>query len=125
MNITRFTSQILLLAMLFCATGCTAWWFTGEMGKAPQPDPLAGWKSLGFESPNKAITDDYNDYILKLPSEERNYIGSIHFFEDGTGQHAVSIEIALSGTDWSHVIIYDKDNKRMKVIRYVSGHYRS
>jgi hypothetical protein len=31
----------------------------------------------------------------------------------------------LNGTAWNHVLIYDKDNKRVKVIKYVGYHYRS
>jgi hypothetical protein len=95
----------------------------------PTPDPLAGWRgallSYEYDKFDKAITVDYQDYIQKLPSNERNHVGPIQFFEDGTGQHAVKIEIALNGTDWAHVLIYDKDNKRIKVIKYAIGRYAS
>jgi len=69
--------------------------------------------------------DDYQDYIQKLSFEERRSIGVIHFLEDGTGQHAVRFEIALNGTDWAHILIYDRENKRIKVIKYASGRYSS
>jgi|GEM_PF-238771 len=92
----------------------------------PSPgDPLVGWKLLGFESPNKAITDDYQDYIQKLPPKAGQFIGSIYMFEDGTGQHAVKVETGLNGGYWEHVLIYDKDNKRIKVIIYGGGRYAS
>jgi len=93
----------------------------------PTPDPLAGFhfSSLNNLHSNKVIMDDYQDYIQKLPPEERQYVGPLGFLEDDAGQHAVRIEIALNGTDWAHVLIYDKENKRIKAIKYVSGHYRS
>jgi hypothetical protein len=51
-------------------------------------------------------------------------MGPIGLSEDGSGQHAITIQVAWYGTDWAHVLVYDKDNKRVKVVRYVSGHYR-
>jgi hypothetical protein len=106
-----------LLAVIFCAVGCAA--------PKPTPDPLAGWKLTGFESANKPIEDDYKAYIEKLPTDEKNGLGTIQFFEDETGQYAVRIEIALNGADWAHILIYDKNNKRNKVIKYVTGRYAS
>ena len=87
-----------------------------------------GWHFCFSQDPNKldkAIAANYQDYIQKLPSEERNYVGTIHLFEDGAGRHAVKIEIGLNGTWWEHVLIYDKNNKRIKTIKYSSGGYRS
>lgn len=91
----------------------------------PAPDPLAGWKLDLKEQPNAAITKDYQDYIRKLPPEEKKFAALGQFLEDGTGQHAIVIGIALNGTDWSHVLFYDKQNKRIRVVKYISGHYRS
>ena len=118
MNITRFIFCILLAAS-FLVGGCSA--------SKPTPDPLAGyhWCSLVTLDSNKAISDDYRDYINKLPPEERKYVGPLQFFEDVSGQHAIMIEVALNGTDWAHVIFYDKNNKRVKAIKYVAGHYAS
>lgn len=53
---------------------------------------------------------------------------NIEFFEDGTGQHAVTFESysdagIIGGTSWEYVLIYDKNNKRVKTIRYVTGYY--
>ena len=58
-------------------------------------------------------------YIKKL-HPEHHYIGDISFFEDGTGQHAVSIEVFKLGANasWRHVLFYDKENRRTKVIKY-------
>ena len=95
---------------------------------ASHTNPIAGWKILfsrNYDNLNPAIKDDYNAYIKALPSDERNGVGPIQFFEDGTGQHAVSITMYVNGTDWCHVLIYDKDNKRIKIYKYISGHARS
>ena len=106
----------MLATMFLLGFGCNT--------SKPTPDPLAGFhfSSLNNLDSNKAISDDYKDYIQKLPPEEKgNAIPIVQYFEDGTGQHAVQITIGL-GTDWEHVLIYDKDNKRIKTIKYVSGH---
>jgi hypothetical protein len=90
------------------------------------PDPLAGWRfsSLNNLDSNKAISDDYHAYISELTPKEMKYVGGIFFFEDG-GQHAVRITILLKGTEWAHILIYDKENKRIRIIKYVAGHYMS
>jgi len=78
--------------------------------------PVGGlaFSSLNNLDANKPITDDYQDYIRNLSTDERKYAGPIHYFEDGAGQHAVRITIGINGTVWEHVLIYDKDNKRKK-----------
>jgi hypothetical protein len=97
----------------------------------PRPDPLAGWKMWGTDTGyhlDKAIIDDSQAYINTLPTQERELAKFEYhqlFCEDGTGQHAVEISIPLDGTWWKHVLIYDKANKRAKVIKYRSGRYSS
>ncbi len=109
-------------AILVLAIGCA----TG-LGH----NPLEGWKggATAMEgSPyNKAITRDYMEYVQKLPSEEKQYVRdyNIKFFEDGTGRHAVKIAIPLTGIWWEHIIIYDRADHRMKVIKRKGGWYRS
>lgn len=109
----------ILFAAFFWAAGCAT----------PNPDPLAGWKVLfsqDYEKLDKSISHDYLDYIQKLPIQDRkSATGPFWFYENGEGQHAVRIEIPLNGTWWEHVLIYDKDNKRIKTIKYSNGHYRS
>ena len=120
MNTSRFTFCI-LIAALICVTGCVS----------PKPaetlDPLAGWHFYSRVKIVQAITDDYQEYIQKLPPEEKYYVqgGDTSFFEDGTGQHAVKIFIPLNGTWRVHVLIYDKNNLRIKAIKYTDGTYRS
>ena len=125
MNITRFTPQILLLAVFIWAAGC-----------ATRPDPLAGWKpDFNTRPSDQIIEKDYQDYIKGLglkpikmgalvtyASENGNeFVASTDFFKDGTGQHAVKITISLNHAVWEHVLIYDKDNKRIRTIKYRSG----
>jgi hypothetical protein len=118
MKIHRLTSHILLLATVIWAVGC-----------GPVSNPLKGWTGRSAESGyrlDKAIMDDFENYIQTLPSNERAIADDKYsqmFYEDGTGQHAVEISMPLKGTWWKHVLIYDKNNKRTRVIKYASGRY--
>jgi hypothetical protein len=114
MNITRFTFYILLAAFV-CVVGCAT----------RTSDPLAGWKCTGFGSPNKAIADDYQDYIQQ--QDMRGYAGPIQHFEDGTGQQAIEFEVFEhhKNASWRYVLIYDKENKRIQVIKYGYARYDS
>jgi hypothetical protein len=108
----------LLLAIFIGILGCST----------TTPDPLAGWKMLyghNSEAFDTAVKDNYREYLEELPKKQKGFVGPIQFFAGGGGQHAVRIEIALNGTDWTHILIYDNTNNRIKVIRYASGHYRS
>jgi len=119
MKTIKFTFVLILLATSICWTGCEVF--------VRHSSPLAGWNSsslVNFQN-NKVISDDCHAYISNLPTKLRNGVGPLEYFEDGKGQHAVLIAIAQNGTDWAHVLIYDKDNKRIKIIKYISGHYRS
>jgi hypothetical protein len=118
MKTIRLASCI-LLATIGLIIGCAT--------QKTIPNPLAGWhfSSLDNLHANQVIMDDYQDYIQKLPAQKNRFISSIHFFEDGTGQHAVEIRIGVNGAWWEHVLIYDSANKRIKVTRYSRGRYRS
>jgi hypothetical protein len=115
---------LVLMAIFVFGFGCNA-----SNTPKPTPDPLAGFHVAALFTPdsNKAITDDYKDYIQTLSPEEKKYLGPspVSFFEDGTGQHAVEIIIGINGRWWRHVLIYDKDNKRIKTIKYATGYYAS
>jgi hypothetical protein len=90
-------------------------------------DPLAGWNFCRHQDArffDKAIQADVTNYIDKLPGRQRYYIGSVNFFELN-GQHAVRVPVAVNGTDWCHILFYDKDNRRIKVIKYASNSYSS
>lgn len=106
-----------ILAMLVWTAGCAA--------LVHHPDPLAGWQIAFKEEPDQAIVKDNQDYLQKLSPDERKFAHFGQYFQDGTGQHAVEIIIGLNGTWWRHVLIYDKNGKRIKVIKYSTGGYRS
>jgi hypothetical protein len=76
---------------------------------------------------DKAIRDDYQAYIQALPLTQRGCIGNISLFEDGTGQHAVSIEIFENNrnAEWQQTLFYDKDNKRVNVVKHGYHRYQS
>ena len=121
MNAIRLTCFTLVITA-FLGDGCGT--------PKPAPNPLEGWhvRRPSFALPkDKVIEDDYNVYIQALPPEERQYVdkNSVWFLEDSTGQTAVQIKIPLHGTWWIHALIYDKDNKRIKTVKYKAGQYRS
>ena len=96
----------------------------GCAGFMHHSDPLAGWQK-DYGKADQSIVSDYQNYIQNLSPKERNNIAYINFFEDGTRQHAIRITIELNDTNWRHILIYDKDNKRIKIIKYVSGNSAS
>jgi hypothetical protein len=135
MKITRFALPILLSAMLVWTAGCGIFFpFPDWHPFSSHTNPLKeGWTFRpfpGFEMPpyghntnrlDQAITDNYQDFLKK---NNLSTVGAITgFFEDGTGQHAIQFETGINGTSWVYTLIYDKNNKRIKVMRYVSGHY--
>jgi hypothetical protein len=116
----HFWFALALCALVF--SGCSLFY------PKPTPDPLTGFHRADEADmdKNKAITDDYKDYIQKLSPKWKKYFGPILYFEDGTGQHAVQIETDINGDEaWYHILFYDKDNKRIKVVKYFYGRYRS
>jgi hypothetical protein len=120
-NAARFALCILLIS-LFYETGC--------ISSQPTTDPLAGWKYLqhvGHSHFDKAVVDDYWDFIHKLPADETRGLDwySINEYSNDAGQHAVRIETTPNGRYWEYVLIYDSNNKRIKSIKYFGGRYRS
>lgn len=122
------TKIIHYLALTFLVLTSVFGFGFGCSSSKPTPDPLAGWTFCESQDPgklDKAIQEDYQDYIQKLPPGERKFAYYAHCFEDKTGQHAVQIEIPLDGIWWEHVLIYDKTNKRVKTVKYSKGGYHS
>jgi hypothetical protein len=114
----------ILLAALVWTAGCAT----------QTPDPLAGWTFRpfpGFEMPpyghntnhlNKAITENYQDFIAK---NKLDTLGAITgFFENGTGQYAVGFRAFDNNHNayWHYALFYEKENRRTKVIKY--GYHR-
>jgi hypothetical protein len=113
-----FGLLLALCAMVISGCSCSA--------PKPAPNPLAGFHA-DFKILDQSIVNDYQNYIKNLSPEEKRNLGPYpaFFFEDGAGQHAVQIKIGINGTSWEHVLIYDKDNNRIKTIKYTTGHYAS
>ena len=127
-----------LTAMLALGFGCNT--------SKTTPDPLAGWKSVGNisyrvdemhayidqGSYNKAIIDDVQQFVNNLPIShgpygDRRYsywLQHITLFEDGTGQHAVDMQMEFGGLGLRYVLFYDKSNVRTKVQK-IEWHYQS
>ena len=116
----------LFLAACVCVSGCSTVPGYPAGSASPGTNPVAGWglcRSQDTRKLEKAIQDDYRNYLSNLTQNERMWMGSVRLSEDGSGQHAVTISVAWYGTWWNHVLVYDKDNKRIRTIRYVAGHY--
>jgi hypothetical protein len=113
----------LLLALLVLAGGCAT---TGR-------DTLEGWKDLGSAYVLKGcpfgqtIKDDYQSFNQRLSPYERRSVDDIwiEFYEGTDRRRAVKITTLGKGIIgeiwWNHILIYDSDNKRIKMIRYKSG----
>jgi hypothetical protein len=113
-NILKLTLGSLLVAYI-CGGGC-----------ATRSDPLAGWRIDYHNQPDPAIERDYHDYIQKLPANQNDFIGTVDFLRDDTGRHAIHIKVGANNRWWEHVLIYDKDNRRIQVLKYRNGGgYRS
>ena len=117
-KINRLIFSFLLAAIVWTA-GCAT----------QKPDPLAGgnWKPDFHEQPSQAIEKDYHDFIQKLQSEGNGSAAANDFLEDGTGQHAIILEIFEhhKNASWQYALIYGKDDKRIKVIKYGYRWYQS
>jgi hypothetical protein len=125
MSIKRFYLCILVAASIFL-NGCgEVLLFTMHpinQTFARHSNPIAGWQKEN-NNPDEAIEKDYNDYLNHLSSKEKMWSMVSGFYKDGKGQHAITIDTAWYGTSWTHVLIYDQHDKRIKVIKYVSGYY--
>jgi uncharacterized protein YceK len=113
----------------------------------PVEDPLKGWASWspgdeesqpagshndttpppGHAPLDRAITADYNNFIKQREfgrgPEVKEFVawgGSITFFEDGTGRHAVKVVVPCENLRdlMTYILIYDQSDVRVKVISY-------
>jgi len=93
----------------------------GGHGRQITTKPLAGWYIDGdTESPhNQAIIDDYQAYAHKIwPKGHDFFFSEVDFYEDGTGKHAVRIELEPDLREYvEYYLIYDSNNVRTKVIK--------
>jgi hypothetical protein len=98
----------------------------GGHGRENTTKPLVGWYLDGDTGSqhDKAITDDYKAYALKVFPKDRDFFFSeINFYEDGTGRHAVRIELEPGLREYvEYYLFYDKNNVRTKVMKGKSWH---
>jgi hypothetical protein len=121
MNIPRFLYSITFVALL-CSTGCVTRPVDPFELFSSHTNPVAGWKDLSFSKnskPSPAIEKDCHDFRSKL----WGFVSFQDYSEDGTGQHAIRIQVGRDGTYWTYVLIYDRNDKRIKTKKYISGHY--
>jgi hypothetical protein len=111
---------ILFMVFIFLGTfGCTT--------SKSTLDPLAGWQIAFKEDPSPAVEKDIQAYIHDLPSAQQGYIGTEFYYKNGSGGHAVSIEVfeGNRNASWQHVLFYDKSDRRIKAVRYGYCKYES
>ena len=129
---TKFAFPIFLLLMTVAlGFGCAT----------KKPDPFAGWKSIGGFTYNldelrenlghgrdiNEIIDDAQKFIQTLPPNQSGAnLGPFQLYEDGTGQHAVEFRDFIGPyTSVQYALFYDKENKRVKVIKLGKSQYMS
>ena len=88
------------------------------VGATAVPDPLKGWKETQ-DLPADTAVDDYNDYIEKLPKAERPGVANVKYYVDGMGRNAVAVLVNVGDTQWTHLLVYDKQDKRTGVTKFV------
>ncbi len=114
MSIVRFASFILASQLLI---GCAVF--------ASHTNPVADWSVDYGHEPSKAIDNDFQSYLRTLSLDQRKSMGGLQYLTDGNGQHAIKFETGQHGTSWGHVLIYDREDKRVRVSTFVAGHYAS
>ena len=96
------------------------------MRRRTRTQSAGGWHFYSRTKVSEAILSDYKDFIRSLPAEKRIATGDVSFFEDDSGQHAVSIEL-FAGRNHSrlYAIFYDQRDRRLRVTKYGYRKYSS
>jgi hypothetical protein len=84
------------------------------------PEALKGWKATN-DLPADTVVTDYNEYIEKLPKAERPGVSDVKYYVDRTGRNAVAVLVIVGDTQWTHLLVYDKQDKRTGVTKFVAG----
>ena len=112
-----------LVLIVFFVSGCATGRYPLEEWKVTRKTP----EGCPFD---KAICDDYKRYLERLSREQKALLSDwdLEFYEDGNGRHAVMIRNVrkvgwVFNYTYNHILIYNKRNKRTKVIRYRTGTY--
>ena len=124
----RLFANLFLLIALVVAAGCAS--------SGPAANPIADWTFRPFDDYvppgqqrhyqlNKAITDDYQNYIKDHKLSLFGMITGYH--ENAEGDRAVDFVAFPPGekSSWHYVLIYNKDNERIKTIKYDHRSYVS
>jgi hypothetical protein len=128
MKLMRLFASLLPLLAFVLLTGCAS--------SGPPPDPLAGWTFRMFDyfAPpdqqhhyhlSKAITEDAQNYIKEHNLKPYGMITGFH--ENAEGDRAVDF-VAFPDSErssWHYILIYNKNNERIKVIKYDHRSYTS
>ena len=67
------------------------------------------------------VVTDYNAYIAKLPKAERPGVSDVKYYVDDMGRSAVAVLVNVGGTQSTHLLIYDKQNKRTRLTKFSMG----
>ena len=89
-------------------------------GATAVPEALKGWKATN-DLPADTVVTDYNDYIEKFPKAERPGVSDVKYYVDDTGRNAVAVLVVAEGTQWTHLLVYDRTNRRTSMTKFVSG----
>ncbi|MCE9531689.1 MAG: hypothetical protein K8T89_11290 [Planctomycetes bacterium] len=84
------------------------------------PEALKGWKATP-NLPHDTVVANYNDYIDKLPKTERPGVADVKYYIDDAARNAVAVVINLGDKQWTHLLVYDKQNKRTGVTKFVAN----
>lgn len=90
---------------------------------------VSGWEKPPYghntNHLDNLITDDYQDFIA---TNKLRLFGAITgYFENATGQHAVEFTAfpPNENATWTYILIYDKQNKRIKIMQYGYTRFQS
>ena len=117
--ISRFGLTCLALFFTLLWTGGCATW---------RSDPLAGWKVDFQHEPDRAVLSDYQQYMQQLLLNKNLYANPdiALYLSDGTGRHAINVEVFVKGKNasWHYAIIYDNNNRRVSVTKFGYSRYQ-
>ncbi len=122
MNFIQQTVAVPLLVACLGTAACT---------RVPHTDPLAEWKRLGsitVAPVPEVIKQDARAYFQTMPAHDRREATNDYAVDcrtDGGGQYAVVLYSPEDGEHWNYALIYDRDGRRLKVLKYSTGSYHS
>lgn len=98
----------------------------GGHGPKCTTKPFVGWYTEGdirFHLA-KSVTDDCQEYITKNNLDLANWFNV--YYEGKTGKYAITWEAFPhnQNASWRYALIYDKNNKRVKVMKYDYHRYQ-